>query len=115
MEKFAADVGGEAEEAMSRFSGGFNKHLIHAVENKSCSKFIVTKEEMLSQFHLIRCRVLKALWIEFSNSLALNTDDPLLSQLIFDEGFKRVVEFKFKSVQVDLTVEELSLEEHNAL
>ena len=101
---------------MSNFSGGLDEHLLHVVEeNEGCSKFKVTKEKMLRQFHLIRCRELKALWIEFSNSLALNNDDPLLSQFVFEEGFKRVIDLKFKSVEADITVEELTLEEHNAL
>ena len=42
-------------------------------------------------------------------------NDPLLSQFILNECLKRVIDFKFKSLVADVAVEELSLEEHNAL
>ena len=45
----------------------------------------------------------------------MHSDDPLPSQFILDECFKRILNFKFKSIEADVAVEKLSLEEHNAL
>ena len=107
---------GEDVEEMRQFSQELNEHLLHVVDdNQGCSKLTTTKEKMWRQFHAIRCKELKILWSKFSNSLVLSNEDPLLSQYIFEEGFRRVIDYKFKGVEVTNTIKDLTWEEHNAL